>query len=226
MADALGWIGAVGGTVGAVTGLAGIYFGQIGKKTGEKAQRTAETANETAAEAVRIAREANRIAVEANDLASDANTISKDALAVASDQLDYAWVLKVEDDGSAIVINDCAHIAVGATVVVDVNGEVQATRCGENVAAFKQLSLDATRAFEKHIEEVRAHPYRNSISSPGVFITGSAGDIITTTFRATITWSTESGVERSCVVKNDVRHRMEYGGTPVRLKPERQATRH
>jgi hypothetical protein len=125
---------------------------------------------------------------------------------------------KVTDDGSATISNDCAHNAFRVTVVIDCGGEAIA-RCGpEDLAAFGEVTLDVRDAVEKHMERVRENPWRPASSTNGIFIAGSKGRPVSTTFRAYVAWLTEQEVPRNDVAHDVVRHSMAHDGMR-RTKP-------
>jgi hypothetical protein len=125
---------------------------------------------------------------------------------------------KVTDDGSATISNDCAHNAFRVTVVIDCGGEAIA-RCGpEDLAAFGEVTLDVRDAVEKHMERVRENPWRPASSTNGIFIAGSKGRPVSTTFRAYVAWLTEQEVPRNNVAHDVVRHSMAHDGMR-RTKP-------
>ena len=165
----------------------------------------ARTANETADDALDEAR-------KANDIAKDANSIADRALRVAQDDIPYRWVLRVDDNGSAWVINDCGHAAGQVSVVIDAAGQVVGETGPADVAPFGELSFELKDAVEQHFARVRQHPYRPASGGGGVFIAGSSGKPVDTTFRAHLRWLTDDQVPRTDVIEETLRHSMGRDG--------------
>lgn len=204
---------------GIIAGLAGIAAAGVAwraafsaNKLAKKGNSLAETASKTAADALGEAKEANRVAEDANQLAGDANQIAERALRVAQDDIPYHWVLKVNDDGSAVVVNDCGHRATQVTVVVDCGGEVVAESGPTDIAQFGEIAFDVQGSVEKHFERVRQYPYRPPRVSPGILVGGANGKLISDTFRAHVRWFTEQEVPRSDVAQELVSHSMTSKG--------------
>src|SRR4051794_4473692 len=79
-------------------------------------------------------------------------------------------------------------------------------------------SSDSDSAVEKHMERVRENPWRPASSTNGIFIAGSKGRPVSTTFRAYVAWLTEQEVPRNDVAHDVVRHSMAHDGMR-RTKP-------
>lgn len=206
------WAGVVAGVTGLLAAGVAWRAAVNAKNLAKKGNSLAEAANQTAADALGEAKEANSIAEDANQLAGDANRIAERALRAAQDDVPYNWVLKVEDDGSAVVINDCGHGAAQVTVVIDCAGEVVGESGPTDIAKFGEVAFDVKSAIEKHFEHVRQHPYSPSRSGGGVFIAGSSGKVTSTIFRAHVRWLTEQEVPRTDVVQEVVSHLMTHEG--------------
>lgn len=187
------------------------------KKVAEHANSLAETANQTAAAAVAAADEANRLAVEANQLSCDANTISERALTATTDHLRYHWQFQVDDQGSAVVINDCAHVAEHVTVVVDSGGQIHTSFQRDHVARFEELRFDLSGVITQHLEHVRDQPVAPSTAVGPAFQGRARPPAVTTLVRATIGWSSQVGVQRSDTVEDRLTHRVRRDGTVERL---------
>ncbi|MCA1004779.1 hypothetical protein LCL87_03545 [Rhodococcus hoagii] len=208
----LGIIGAIAGLGGLALGLVSLSIARGARQDAQTSNALAKQGNESAIDAVRKAGEANRIAEDANDLAGDANVVARRALAVAEDSVEYAWVLKVDDDGTARVVNDGAHDAHHVTAVVDVRSNRVADATAEHIPAFGELRLDVTTALEEHFEEVRKNPAYRGSNNRDIFIMPSEGAAVSTTFRASIMWRTVEDVPRHTTVNEIVRHRMGFEG--------------
>lgn len=205
-------ITAVFGGGGFIVGVLGLVFARRAHQLAENANEIAKAGNQAAMDAVGKADEANGIAEKANDLAGDSNKIARRALSITEDTVEYNWVLKIDEDGTARVVNDCAYPAHEVAVFVDVGGDHVASARVDEVAAFGEIPLDARGAFEEHAERVRRNPYRHSSSGGGMFIAGGPGRSVSTEFRAAVDWKTAHDVSRHCTVKEIVKHRMEHGG--------------
>ncbi|WP_157929689.1 hypothetical protein [Mycobacteroides abscessus] len=202
------WAGVIAGVAGIATGGIAWRASFSGNKLAKKGHSLAEAANDTATDALGQAKEANRIAKDANQLAGDANTIAERALRVAQDDLPYRWVLEINDDGSAVVVNDCGHAATQAAITIDAGGDVVAQAGPIDIPAFGKVTFDVQSSLEKHFEEVRQHPYCPPLSGGGIFMSGSAGQVVSTAFRAHLSWLTEQQVPRTDVVQQLVSHYM------------------
>lgn len=203
------WAGVIAGVAGMATGGIAWRASFSANKLAKKSNRLAKAANDTAADALGQAKEANRIAQDANQLAGDANAIAERALLVAQDDLPYRWGLNINDDGFAVVINDCGHRAVLATITIDAGGEVIAESGPADVPEFGKVTFSVQSALEKHFEEVRQHPYCPPSFGNGIFMSGSTGQNVSTTFRAHLRWLTEQQVPRTDVVHRVVSHYMD-----------------
>jgi hypothetical protein len=177
-----------------------------------RAKEIAEAGNVLANTANDKAESANEIAGEANQLSGDANTIAERALRVAQDDVPYNWVLEVGDDGVAVVLNDCGHRAVQATVVLDSVRQVVAEAGPVDVAPFGTIALDAASVIEQHFENVRANPVSHPHSAGNVFFAGGNGTEVTVEFRAHLRWHTEQNIPRTDVVGEVLRHQMTHDG--------------
>ena len=220
------WIGCVGGVVGAITGVVALVQSRRANTLASNANQLAEVGNgiaerstQAAGQAVVVAGEANSLAQEANQHATDANSIAKRALAVSQDQRVYHWVFKIDDDGSAIVRNDCAHAAVGVAVTIDSGGEVHAQVDVAQVPPFGNLELDVAGLLEEHLSKVE----RDSVPTPaydsgGIFMAASDGSAVMTQVRMTVTWTTPDGVPRDSVVGDVLRHYKQLAGHVTRLR--------
>lgn len=193
-------------------------------KATKDANKIAKAANDMAEDALRQAQEANGIAVDANELARDANSIAERALLVAQSDTPYHWVLKVEDDGTAVVVNDCGHRADKVTVIIDVDGNVIDQTGPTDVPAFEQLDFDLSGTVQQHLEHVRMNPGRKPIDAGSAFVAGSSGRPVETVFRATLTWFTAEQVPRRDVVEEVMRHVMTPSGTLRRSKRRQRDT--
>lgn len=203
---------AVAGAVGALAGVVGLAVAIRANELAQNSNGLAQAANDTASDALGKAEEANGIAVDANELAGDANAIAERALRVAQDDVPYSWALKVDDDGTAVVINDCGHPANQVAVIIDSGGDPVADAGPVDVPAFGQLPFDVSGAVEKHFERVRGNPGRKASGGDGVFIAGASGKPVTTVFRAHLSWRTVEQVPRTDVVQEVLRHQMTSGG--------------
>lgn len=172
----------------------------------------AQTANDTAADALDEARRANEFADEANRFSDEANTIAERALRAAQDDVPYKWVLKVDDNGVAVVINDCGHHAHLATVTLESAGQVVAESGPIDVASFGKITLDAKSILDQHFAEVSKNPAVYARTVGGIFFTGHAGDPVSITFRAHLRWQTDQGLPRNDVVREVLQHQMTYDG--------------
>ncbi|WP_336791808.1 hypothetical protein [Gordonia malaquae] len=217
MSDVTEWLEASGAIAGIAFGLGGLWFGYRGQQLAKRANSSAERAAESASDAVDRADEANHIAEESNRLARDANKVSERALAVASDDIDYDWTLQIDDAGMSVVRNGSAHEASDVMVVIETNGVSRTSRRFDSAAAFEELSLGSEGAFELHLERVRQHPASESYFSGQVTMFASDGPVVSTAFRAHISWTTPAGVRRTQIVEATVSHRMAVGGTIERI---------
>lgn len=216
MGDWPTYVGVATGAAGTITGAIALCIAARANQAAKDGNTLAETANNIAANALGEAQKTNSIAENANQLAGDANLIAKRALQVAQDDIPYNWVLEINDDGSAIVLNDCRHHAAQVTVVIDAGSEPVA-RCGPvDVAAFEKLPFNVASAVEKHFENVRQHPYRPTQAGTGWMSVGGPGDPVACIFRAHLSWLTDDEVPRNDVVEKVVSHQMDYAGI-VRL---------
>jgi hypothetical protein len=127
------WVAAVAAILAALVAAVALAVALRAKEIAESANGIAETgndlaqaANDTAGAALTEAEKANEIAERANQLSGGANTIAERALRVAQDDVPYNWVLEVDDDGVAAVLNDCGHRALQTTVVLDSGGHIVA----------------------------------------------------------------------------------------------------
>lgn len=215
------WVAIVSGTGGFLVGTVGLAVAIRTNKVAQHGNRLAKAANDTATDAVGQAEEANRIAEDTNKLAEDANLIAQRALRNAQDDIPYNWRLKVEDDGSAVIFNDCGHRADQVTVVVDVGGEPVTQSGPHDVAAFGQITFGLQSTMQKHFNDVHRNPGRESMTSGVVFAAGGPGKPVETVFRAHLCWLTDNEVPRSDVVQEVVRHLMTPSGGIRRAKPRR-----
>lgn len=221
VADVGGIIGGAAGIFAALTAVYGLRVAIGANEIANRGNKLAKSANVSAVDALREAEEANRIAVDANKLAAGANSIAERALRVTQDDIPYNWSLKVEDDGSAAVVNDCGHRALQVTIVIDVDGKVLADSDGpQDVEPFGTVDFDVASAMAKHYEEVRKYPYRYAHSGNGYFAAGGPNKTLSTRFRAHLRWTTEDEVPRSDVIDEVVSHFMGADRLPKRVEPE------
>lgn len=226
MTDVLAWVGAIGGAAGGIAGLIALVLScranqtaASGNKIAKKGNKIAESASKSASAAVVVAGEANRLAEVANEKSAEANLIAERALRISADNLDYNWVLEVDDDGRASVLNDCAHEAMDVTVVIDSLGEIYDQAAINRVAGFDQVDFEVPRLVQEHFAKVETESVpRLPRSGSGVFIAGSAGSTVRTKVRATVTWSTPEGVPRTGVVNETLSHRKTIQGEAVRTR--------
>jgi hypothetical protein len=214
------WVAAVAAIFAALVAAVALAVALRAKEIAEKGNILAEAANDTAADALGEAENANDIAKEANQLSGGANTIAERALRVAQDDVPYNWILQVEDDGVAVVLNDCGHRALQATVELDSGGHVVAQTGPVDVAPFDRLTFDAKSAVEQHFENVRSNPVVYAHSEGGVFFGGRNGLAVSVTVRAHLRWRTEQEIPRTDVVEEVLRHQMTHDGIK-RIKERR-----
>jgi hypothetical protein len=209
MAD---WLSAIGTGAAAIIAAIALAVSMRAKEIAETANDLADTgnslsksANDTAANALEEASTANRIAAEAN-------SIAERALYVAQDDVPYDWVLEINDDGVASVLNDCGHAALGATVVLDSGGVVVTEGGPVDLAPFGNIRLDVKDTVEQHFAKVRqekvVHPYRDG----RLVFAGRDGEPVSTEVRAHLRWRTEQGIPRTDVVNTVLRHQMTFDG--------------
>jgi hypothetical protein len=213
------WIAAIAAVLAALVATVALAVALRAKEVAETANEVAEagnalaqTANDTAADALGEAKNANGIAGEANQLSGDANTIAERALRVAQDDVPYNWVLQVGDDGVAVVLNDCGHRALQATVVLDSGRQVVAEAGPVDVVPFGKITLDVKSVVEQHFENVRSNPVVYAHSEGAVFFGGRNGLAVTVEFRAHLRWHTEQDIPRTDVVEEVLRHQMTHDG--------------
>lgn len=211
------WAGVVGG----VAGVGSLVVAVFAYKAAQKGNELAAVANNTATDAIGQAQAANRIAVEANDLAGNANSIAERALIVAQDDVPYNWVLQIDEEGHAAVVNDCGHRADQTTVTIDAGGKPIVDAGPVDVAEFPEIALSLDSAVQEHFERVAQKAARPARTTGDTFYFGSAGEIVETRFRAHLRWLTENGVLRSDVVEQVLRHHMTADGPRVPV-PRRQ----
>ncbi|MCH2223026.1 MAG: hypothetical protein MK097_22300, partial [Dechloromonas sp.] len=176
------WVAAIAAVVAALIAAVALAVALRAKEVAETANgiadagnTLAQVANDTAADALGEAEKANEIAEQANQLSGDANTIAERALRVAQDDVPYNWVLEVGDDGVAVVLNDCGHRALQATVVLDSGSQVVADAGPVDVDPFGKITLDVKSAIELHFETVRSNPVVHAHSEGGLFFGGRNG---------------------------------------------------
>lgn len=191
----------------------GVAVAAIALVVAIKANRVAKTGNGLAQAANDTAAEALGEAQDANVIAGEANTIAERALRVAQDDLPYNWVLTVDDDGVAKVVNDCGHRALEVTVVIDRGGNVvEDAGAPIDLEPFDTMLFDLEDAIEQHFELVRQRPYKEAQFGSGYFIAGTSGKAVVTVFRAHVRWLTDQQVPRTDVVQQVVRHHMTHKG--------------
>lgn len=204
---------AIGGGIGGiVTAIIALFIAARANKAAKAGNSLAKVANDTAADALRQTKKANRIAVEANELAGNANTIAKRALNAAHDDVEYHWVLEIQADGLAVVINDCGQHAAHVAAIVDHGGEPVARSAPTDIDAFGKIALDVKGAVEQHFEKVRGNPVQYAVSDGGVNYGGRNGTPVHTKFRAHLTWLTPEQVPRSYVAEKVISHQMTHEG--------------
>lgn len=190
--------------ISGVTGVAGFVFGVLG-------YRAAKQSNSLAEEANRVSVDAQVTAKEANELAQDANDIAERAFAAGSDHTTYNWGFEIDDDGTAVVFNNCAFDAYDFAAVFTCREATELSIKHEQVPAFDKVVGSLDGVIEQHFNEVRNNPSRHASNAGGIFMTGSAGNIVSTTVSAHLSWVTPSGVKRACILDYVLRHRDNYG---------------
>lgn len=205
-------IGVLISAVSAVVAIWALVVAYLANNVANEGNAIAEGANDIAVDALREAQDANVLATNANALAGDANEIAERALRAAQDDVPYNWTLTINDDGSAIVLNDCGHGALDAKVTLDSESRPIAEAGPVDLAAFDKIMLDAASTMDRHFEAVRANPPTYAHSEGGLSFGGSAGKPVETEFRVHLRWTTEQGVPRTDVVRTMVRHQMTQGG--------------
>ena len=190
--------------ISGVTGGAGLLFGVLG-------YRAAKLSNDLAQEANRVSVEAQVAAEDANKLAQDANEIAERAFAAGSDHTTYNWCFEIDDDGTAVVLNDCAFDAYEFSAVFTCNESTELRITDEHVPAFGKVDASLNGVIEQHFDEVRNNPSRRASNAGGIIMTGSKGKTVSTTVSAHLAWVTPSGVKRACICDCVLRHRDNYG---------------
>jgi hypothetical protein len=221
--DVASWIAAIAAVVAALAAMVALGVSLRAKEIAEAGNALAQGANDTAADALGEAKAANDIAGEANQLSGDANTIAERALRVAQDDVPYNWVLEVGDDGVAVVLNDCGHRAIQATVVLDSGRQVVAEAGPVDVVPFGKIALDVKNTIEAHFETVRSNPVVYPHREGGISFGGRDGMPVEIEFRAHLRWHTEQDIPRTDVVDETLRHQMTHAGLR-RVKERRRAT--
>lgn len=192
------WIAAIAAVLAALVALVALGVSLRAKEIAESANVLGQTAN--------------NIAGRANELSGDANTIAERALRVAQDDVPYNWLLEVGDDGVAVVLNDCGHPALQATVVLDSGRQFVAEAGPVDIVPFGKIALDAKSAIEEHFEIVRSHPAEYPHRQGPVMFSGGPGSAVSVEFRAHLRWRTEQDIPRNDVVEVVLRHQMTYDG--------------
>lgn len=121
-------------------------------------------------------------------------------------------LLEVGDDGVAVVLNDCGHPALQATVVLDSGRQFVAEAGPVDIVPFGKIALDAKSAIEEHFEIVRSHPAEYPHRQGPVMFSGGPGSAVSVEFRAHLRWRTEQDIPRNDVVEVVLRHQMTYDG--------------
>jgi len=206
------WVAAAVAVLAALVAAVALAVALRAKEIAETGNTLAQAANDTASDALEEAETANDIAEAANQLSGDANTIAERALRVAQDDVPYNWVLQVEDDGVAVVLNDCGHRALRATVVLDSDRQVVAKAGPVDIAPFDNITLDASSVIARHFEDVRTNPVVYAHSEGGLSFGGRNGIPVSVTFRAHLRWHTEQEIPRTDVVQEVLCHQMTYDG--------------
>lgn len=191
----------------AVVAAGSLWVSVLSRRDGKRANGLSKVANETSAQSMRVASSANNLAEDANKLAEDANSLSERALAASTDNLRYLWLLHIDDDSrSVIVVNDCPHEALDVVVVVAAEGDSVASRLEKDLSAFGKLVLNLSGLFDEHFEKVAKNPSRGSRQGDGVFVSGRKGKTVVTPFAVHISWVTPTGIPRSEIVEDALRH--------------------
>lgn len=205
-------VAALAAVVAALVAAVALAVALRAKEVAETGNTLAQTANDTAAAALREAEKANDIAAKANQLSGGANTIAERALQVAQDDVSYNWVLRVGDDGVAVVRNDCGHRALQVTVVLDSGSQVLAETEPVDVGPFGEITLDVKIRLEQHFENVRKNPVVYAHSEGGVFFGGRNGIPVDVAFRALLRWHTDQEIPRTDVIQQVLCHQMTHDG--------------
>lgn len=226
MAESIAAVAAVAAAIFAAVALAVALrakeIAETANDIAEGGNTLADTANSTAAEALKEAEKANEFADQANELAGEANRIADRALHAALDDIPYNWVLNIDDDGAAVIHNDCGHHARLVSVTLDSEGVVVGECEQVDIAPFGTITLDAKDAVEGHLDRVRKNPVVHARDGGDVFIAGRNGKSVSTTFRAHLKWNTTDGLPRTAVCTEVLRHAMRFKGlTRIRPRPER-----
>lgn len=158
MADALTWIGAVGGLVG---GGAGLIFGLVSWRQSRSSNKIAHDARELAksghrlsTEANELSQESNRIAEAARDLAKEANSFSRRSEARETEVNDVRWVGCWEQPGRYLLTNRGKDEALQVNATVTVDGEEAHVRT-ESVPGGESISFNFPGAHAQYLREQR-----------------------------------------------------------------------